>query len=331
MGGLFLTKKQKSQMRDRRKKKLSAQKENGEDVDPIIGSTKRKREEEAPQEPRTVVVPLNLHGAEARKFRKDARRKARQDGLDESLVTFVMEGQEEREEARAAKKRNNKVAKTYPSINELLKQQELDKEKQEKADALQKVDDALPESYKAKYVGLDCEMVGIGAEGKQSALARVSLTDWNGKAIMDTFVQVPSRVTDFRTFVSGVTAKHIQKESAMEVKKCRNMVASLLKGKILVGHALQNDLQALMMQHPKENIRDTAKYRPFQRVVGSKWRPRKLRDLVKQHLGIAIQVAGEAHDSVEDASATMDLFKRVREEWEKELEAKQKKSKKKKR
>mmetsp|Transcript_27154 Transcript_27154/g.45289 ORF Transcript_27154/g.45289 Transcript_27154/m.45289 type:complete len:332 (-) Transcript_27154:240-1235(-) len=330
MGGLFLTKKQKSQMRDRRKKKRTAQKENGEPVDPIGKKRKREPEEpEPPKEPRKFVVPSDLTGAEGRKFRKDARRKARQDGLDESLVTFVAEGEEEAEEERRLKKKKNKVAKTYPSINELLKQQEQEKVQHEKEEVIQRAEDALPEEYKSKYVAVDCEMVGIGAEGKQSALARVSLVDFSGKTLLDTFVQVPSRVTDFRTHVSGVTAKHIQKQTAMEVKPCRSLVASHLRGKILVGHALQNDLQALMLQHPKEDIRDTAKHRPFQRVVGSKWRPRKLRDLVKQHLGIDIQVAGESHDSIEDASATMALFKRVREGWEKELEAKQKKAKKK--
>ena len=212
----------------------------------------------------------------------------------------------------------------------MLKEQKDEKVKQDQEATIQRADDALPDEYKSRYVGLDCEMVGIGADGKQSALARVSLVDWYGKPLIDTYVQVPSRVTDFRTHVSGITAKHIQdRAGAMQVKACREKVASLLKGKVLVGHALHNDLTALLLTHPKDEIRDTAKYRPFQRVAGTKWRPRKLRDLVKQHLNLDIQVAGESHDSVEDASATMDLFKRVRDEWEKELEANQKKIKKK--
>merc|ERR1712150_133300 len=107
-----------------------------------------------------------------------------------------------------------------------------------------------------------------------------------------------------------------------ELHACRKKVAEILKDKVLVGHALKNDLQALLLDHPKEDIRDTAKYRPFQRASGrngGKWRPRKLRDLVKEHLNIDIQVVGQAHDSTEDARASMDLFKHVREVWEKEL------------
>lgn len=330
MPGMFLTKKQKIKMRERRKKKLRAEKENG--IEPIIGNKRKRADEgdekdvdEKPNEPLTIVVPANLSAKAARKFRKESRRKARRDGVEDSMLTFLVEGQQEEERP----KKKAKPAKSFPSIIELLKKKEEEKLKQAEQEARKQAEDALPESYKSKYLALDCEMVGIGSEGKQSALARVSLVDWYDKPVLDTFVQVPSRVTDFRTHVSGVTAKHISHKSAMEVKECRAKVASLLKGKVLVGHALHNDFQALLLQHPKEDIRDTAKYRPFQRVVGSKWRPRKLRDLVKENCGLDIQVVGESHDSVEDASATLSLFKLVREEWEKELEAKRKKKKKK--
>merc|ERR1712038_718900 len=125
-------------------------------------------------------------------------------------------------------------------------------------------------------------MVGIGSGGKQSALARVSITDWYGQIILDTFVQVPDRVTDFRTFVSGVRAKDIKITNAnsMELHACRKKVGDILKNKILVGHALKNDFAALMMGHPKHQIRDTARYKPFMRPSGrngGKLRPRKLR------------------------------------------------------
>lgn len=40
----------------------------------------------------------------------------------------------------------------------------------------------------------------------------------------------------------------------------------MLKDKILVGHALKNDLDVLMLSHPRTMIRDTARYRPYMRV-----------------------------------------------------------------
>ncbi|KAL3895625.1 MAG: hypothetical protein SGARI_007394 [Bacillariaceae sp.] len=166
---------------------------------------------------------------------------------------------------------------------------------------------------------MDCEMVGIGADGKKSALARVSIVDWNHDVVLDTFVKVPIRVTDFRTHVSGVEPKHIKDQNAMEVQKCRDLVAKLMKGKILVGHALSNDFKALMLAHPKDKIRDTAKYRPFQRYANGKWRPRKLRDLVKENVKGKEEFQAAEHDSVQDAKATMELFQLVFSAWEKEL------------
>jgi RNA exonuclease 4 len=86
-------------------------------------------------------------------------------------------------------------------------------------------------------------------------------------------------------------------------------------------------LDALLLQHPKQDIRDTAKHQFFQRLGANKWRPRKLKDLALQHLGLKIQVKGESHDSIDDASATMELFKVARVAWEMELDSKKRKNK----
>lgn len=43
-------------------------------------------------------------------------------------------------------------------------------------------------------------------------------------------------------------------------------VAEIIRGKILVGHSLKNDLSVLFLSHPKKNIRDTARYKPFKKV-----------------------------------------------------------------
>lgn len=51
-------------------------------------------------------------------------------------------------------------------------------------------------------VALDCEMVGV--EMNQDALARVSIVNYYGHVLMDKYVRPIKRVTDFRTWVSGV-------------------------------------------------------------------------------------------------------------------------------
>jgi len=88
-----------------------------------------------------------------------------------------------------------------------------------------------------------------------------------------------------------------------------------------VGHALHNDLAALLLSHPKTETRDTARWPPLMRTNRhGKRRPRKLRELAAEHLGRTIQ-EGE-HGSVEDASAAMDLYRKFAVEWEQDLRTK---------
>mmetsp|Transcript_5335 Transcript_5335/g.6527 ORF Transcript_5335/g.6527 Transcript_5335/m.6527 type:complete len:392 (+) Transcript_5335:127-1302(+) len=176
------------------------------------------------------------------------------------------------------------------------------------------------------YFALDCEMVGVGPEGLDSALARVSIVNWDNEIVLDTYVKVDVPVTDYRTFVSGIKPEQIQSNSAMTLSEVQGLVTSTLQGKILIGHGLKNDLNVMGIRHPWCDIRDTATYAPFMRSQESRSSeeqstlcPRKLRDLVWERLGKQIQVIGKAHSPVEDAIAAMDLYKAVRNEWETEM------------
>ena len=318
-------------MRSRRKKKRQ------NEGDGESQTKKRKLDNDDTEDSiMRVTIPTTLSSKDARKMRKEARRKARANGKNDDEVQFVDEfgnilqvGQNITDEngLKSDTERPKKRKKSFPNINKLISEAEANKKAEELRKKMQVYEDSIPEEIKNKHVALDCEMVGIGTDGKQSALARVSITGWNEEIILDTFVQVPDRVTDFRTHVSGVRASDISSTNgkAMELHKCRKTVAELLKDKILVGHSLKNDFAALMLSHPKHNTRDTARYKPFMRASGrngGKLRPRKLRDLVKEHLGLDIQKDGQEHTSVEDAQATMRLFKSVMKEWEKSLTSK---------
>lgn len=166
-------------------------------------------------------------------------------------------------------------------------------------------------------------MVGVGEGGHRSILARVTLVNWNGEIVYDEFVKPTEEVTDYRTFVSGVTAKSLS-EAALDIETVRQQVMKLLEFKILVGHALKNDLHALNIHHPWQNTRDTAKYQPFQKVRfddGILW-PRKLKDLCLEYLGLDIQWPGQPHSSYQDAWAALELYKLVRPTWEKVMQYK---------
>ncbi|KAJ8875063.1 hypothetical protein PR048_022953 [Dryococelus australis] len=167
-----------------------------------------------------------------------------------------------------------------------------------------------------RHVAMDCEMVGVDDDGKDSILARVSLVNKFGDCIYDKFVKPRETVTDYRTRYSGVREKDFQ--NAEEFEAVQKKVADVLDGRILVGHALSNDLKVLFLSHPRKRIRDTSKYRPFRKLNNN--RTPSLRKLAAKVLGVTIQ-QGE-HNSVVDANTAMQLYLLYRKEWEKELHTK---------
>ncbi|GAV64026.1 RNase_T domain-containing protein [Cephalotus follicularis] len=161
-----------------------------------------------------------------------------------------------------------------------------------------------------EVIGMDCEMVGVG-QGSKSALGRVSLVNKWGNVVYDEFVRPVERVVDFRTHISGIRLRDLRK--AKDFCAVQKKVAELIKGRILVGHALRNDLKALLLTHPKKDLRDTSEYQPF-----LKERHRKaLRHLAMEFLGVDIQ-NGE-HCPIEDARAAMLLYQKNNRDWEKSI------------
>lgn len=185
----------------------------------------------------------------------------------------------------------------------------------------------LTEEEKDRYVALDCEMVGIGHGGHQSRLARVCLVNWEGQIVYDRHVKVEEKVTDYRTFVSGICAEDLSSDHAVTFDEAQSTVASLLKGRILVGHGLKNDLQVLGLSHWWHDVRDTAKYEPFMRPaephdinpLGASHLPKKLRVLARDKLGMVIQEQGIPHCPMDDAIAALELYKKHRVKWEKAM------------
>ncbi|XP_022139347.1 RNA exonuclease 4 [Momordica charantia] len=164
-------------------------------------------------------------------------------------------------------------------------------------------------------VAMDCEMVGVG-QGNRSALGRVTLVNKWGNVIYDEFVRPIERVVDFRTQISGIRPCDLKK--AKDFPTVQKKVADLIKGKIVVGHALCNDFKALLLSHPKKDLRDTSEYQFFQKE-GCR---RALRHLAAEFLGVEIQ-NGE-HCPIEDARSAMLLYQKKRKEWEKSLKSEMK-------
>uniref|UniRef100_A0A7N5JJB4 RNA exonuclease 4 n=1 Tax=Ailuropoda melanoleuca TaxID=9646 RepID=A0A7N5JJB4_AILME len=136
-----------------------------------------------------------------------------------------------------------------------------------------------------RALAMDCEMVGVGPKGEESVVARVSIVNQYGKCVYDKYVKPTQPVTDYRTAVSGIRPENLKQGEKLEV--VQKEVADMLKGRVLVGHAVHNDLKVLFLDHPKKKIRDTQKYKPFKSQV-----------------------------KIQDAQAAMRLYILVKKEWE---------------
>jgi len=167
-----------------------------------------------------------------------------------------------------------------------------------------------------KRLAIDCEMVGVGIDGKESMLARVSIVNSFCDTVYDTFVAPMQEVVDYRTEFSGVRPQDLV--DAPQFSDVQRHVANITEDKILVGHSIRNDLKALLLSHSRKNIRDTATYKPFKKLLKTKFP--SLKKLTKEVLNIDIQ-SGE-HSSVEDAKCTMKIYQLHKKKWESSLKEK---------
>nr|XP_016997585.2 RNA exonuclease 4 [Drosophila takahashii] len=173
------------------------------------------------------------------------------------------------------------------------------------------------QAQRNRYLAMDCEMVGVGHNGQDDMLARVSIVNRVGHVLLDKHVKPRMEVTDYRTSVSGIRPQDIA--NGEDFLAVQNEVVKLLHGRILVGHALGNDLAVLSIRHPFDDIRDTSRYKPLCKLVSNGHTP-SLKRLTMAVLGQEIQT-GE-HNSVEDARAAMGIYNRIAGDWEKYLERK---------
>lgn len=165
-----------------------------------------------------------------------------------------------------------------------------------------------------RILGLDCEMVGAGVGGSVSILARVSIVNANGAVVFDSYVAPTHCVTDWRTRHSGIRPRHVR--DAPKKSEVVDKVRRLVSGRILLGHAIHNDLEALDLEHPETHLRDSARFPGLMRSLpNGKLKPKKLSVLAEEELNQRIQV-GE-HCSIEDARAVVALYKKHEHDWEK--------------
>ena len=177
-----------------------------------------------------------------------------------------------------------------------------------------------PMTKRDLYFALHCGLVSIGHGAP--AVARVTMINWDAEVVLDTFVQVPVPVTDFRD--SGITADVVSTRNpqAMSFAKVRQSVNQILKGKILVGHRLKDHLTALGLVHPPSDVRDAALFSMFQyEVVDEITQQRALVDRPVPDLAEAFlqREVESPSNPMNICTVSLDLYKKFRAEWEASL------------
>ncbi|XP_030622357.1 apoptosis-enhancing nuclease [Chanos chanos] len=169
-----------------------------------------------------------------------------------------------------------------------------------------------------RLVAMDCEMVGTGPGGQCNELARCSLVGYSGIVLYDKYILPRHPVTDYHTGWRGITEHHLIR--ALPFEEARKEILQILKGKVVIGHALHNDFRALEFIPPRHLIRDTSRMHCLRDMCGV---PVKacvpLKTLAQKLLSREIQGDRLGHCSVEDARIALELYKLVEEQWEADM------------
>lgn len=113
-----------------------------------------------------------------------------------------------------------------------------------------------------------------------------------------------AKITDYITDITGVTYLHIK--NAPNTQTVIEKAKKILYNKIVVGHTVNKDIEVCGLKEWKgwKALVDIAEFSDFKEKNG---RLISLKNLSLRHLGRSIQEG--RHSSVEDATATIDLYK----------------------
>lgn len=173
-------------------------------------------------------------------------------------------------------------------------------------------------------------------------LGRVSVVNYDGETIFDTFVCYPEpiNVTNTDEKFSGINWNDIDPHNgAQPFSKVQAHLAELLRDRAVIGHDIEKDLKAITMDLPShilrlqgvislpipvtfENIvvRDTQKYSGYRWYAsrGAAHQGPSLKNLALEVLGRPIKEVRMS--SVEDALATMEVYRKAEADIDQEQE-----------
>ena len=157
--------------------------------------------------------------------------------------------------------------------------------------------DKAKESH-PQIIAIDCEMCEttdpVSQQKDHRALCRVSIVDVEtDEVLLDTLVKPAWPVTNYRSWVNGITSEHLDRVQFTLRHAQAYLMALCTNETVIIGHAVNNDLAALRIDHA--TVVDSA---CLYTAADSETAMVSLRDIVAHILKIDMP---EKHDSVNDA------------------------------
>ncbi|KAJ7038280.1 ribonuclease H-like domain-containing protein, partial [Mycena alexandri] len=165
-----------------------------------------------------------------------------------------------------------------------------------------------------QLISLSTVCVGVGPGGTTSMLARIVVVNFQGEPLLDTFVRPTMQITDHRVATTGIKDWQLFSKDAVPFNQVQQYVANMIRGKIIVGHGIWNDLSVLGIPHPAVSTRDVALYQPFRNALKNPHAIIGLQTLCWQLMRRRCQEG--LIDPTENARAAMDLYRSHANEWE---------------
>ncbi|KAH3733641.1 hypothetical protein DPMN_040073 [Dreissena polymorpha] len=134
-------------------------------------------------------------------------------------------------------------------------------------------------------------------------LARVTVVGADLEPVYESLVMPDNRIVDLNTRFSGISEEDLE-DVHTSLRDVQAVLLSLFTDKtILLGHSLESDLLALKLIH--STVVDTSVVFPHRMGLPFK---RALKNLMAEYLKKIIQDDVSGHDSLEDATACLQLM-----------------------
>ncbi|KAI0005440.1 hypothetical protein BJV74DRAFT_804377 [Russula compacta] len=167
------------------------------------------------------------------------------------------------------------------------------------------------------FMAVSAQIIYTGDTANIPLLARVSLADYRGNVVLDTFVRPIHQVTNYRTAETGLVAAHLT--NAPMFREVQHRVIALIRDKVIVGHNLWQFLSVLYISHPTINTRDVAAFVPFHRGLECGGATPPLNVLVHRLMGRSMGLGYE--HPLENARAALDLYRSAQHLWENAIDS----------